>query len=441
MINLFELLAKQFASSATKDIGRSVEAVASGDVKKIAGAAYDTFAPLPVQAALYSPEAEAAFIGPKGMARLKGTEFEKLMKPFISRFFGQRAELNPTDSDLVIQAMMGGPHAIAKAQSVANKEWADKVAARNLREDLETNPFGPSRAQNTIRTELFNQDKAKLMAEKPKDLVAADFLEHFPALVAAYPELKKVPIHIRSNYYGNEIAKFEPNFSVARSNTYVPFPIITAKVLDKVAPYPDLQGFVKYSDPINKRGSYMDYKEYDKAADAVSKKRRAIVDAHIANYRKREAKNREQAELDANVGKITVSLPDQAIGDYPGLTSYESILHEIQHFIQKQESGLIGRDFLTDYKRPDNKLRSDIVTAAEKKATDSRGYTDVRKLNWGQGLKVHSYDNDVSIPDEYLYKMNPFEREAFEASKRDITPAYRDAYSRITELIKKEVKK
>lgn len=40
MINLFELLAKQFASSATKDIGRSVDAVASGDVKKIAGGAF-----------------------------------------------------------------------------------------------------------------------------------------------------------------------------------------------------------------------------------------------------------------------------------------------------------------------------------------------------------------------------------------------------------------
>lgn len=389
MINLFELLAKQFASGATKDIGRSVDAVASGDIKKIAGAAYDTFAPLPVQAALYSPEAEAAFIGPKGMARLKGTEFEKLMKPFISRFFGQRAELNPTDSDLVIQAMLGGPHATAKAKLAEQKAWNKRLGERNLRESGKTTP---------LSAEIYKQDIAKIMAEKPKELVAADFLEQFPALIAAYPDLKRVPVEVRHGYAGNEMAKFNPAYTL---------PVLTSiprNVMNAV--FKDM--------PITER----------------LKRGPKLIEAYVKDMEKRN-----------QVGRITVSLPDQAIGDYPGLTSYESILHEIQHFIQKQESGLTARDFLTDYKSRDNKLRSDIVTAAERKATDSRGYTDVHKLNWGQGLKVHSYDNDVSIPDEYLYKMNPFEREAFEASKRDITPAYRDAYSRITELIKKEVNK
>ncbi len=392
MINLFELLAKQFASGATKDIGRSVDAVASGDIKKIAGAAYDTFAPLPVQAALYSPEAEAAFIGPKGMARLKGTEFEKLMKPFISRFFGQRAELNPTDSDLVIQAMLGGPHATAKAKLAEQKAWREIILDRNHKEILKKVKTTP------LSAEIYKQDIAKIMAEKPKELVAADFLEQFPALVAAYPDLKRVPVEVKQGYAGNEMAKFNPAHTPPTTTSIPP------NVMDAV--FKDM--------PITER----------------LKRGPKLMEAYFKDMKKRN-----------QVGRITVSLPDQAIGDYPGLTSYESILHEIQHFIQKQESGLTARDFLTDYKSRDNKLRSDIVTAAERKATDSRGYTDVHKLNWGQGLKVHSYDNDVSIPDEYLYKMNPFEREAFEASKRDITPAYRDAYSRITELIKKEVNK
>lgn len=62
MFNLFELLAKQFNKGLERDVGPAVDAIASGDIKKIAGAAYDTFAPIPVQAALYSPEAEASIV-------------------------------------------------------------------------------------------------------------------------------------------------------------------------------------------------------------------------------------------------------------------------------------------------------------------------------------------------------------------------------------------
>ncbi len=45
---------------------------------------------------LASDDAEAAFIGPKGIERLKKAGGN--MKEFTSRFFGDRAEINPSDA-------------------------------------------------------------------------------------------------------------------------------------------------------------------------------------------------------------------------------------------------------------------------------------------------------------------------------------------------------
>ena len=64
MLNLIlQEAAKLFGNRATEDIGVTGDAIASGDVKKMAGTAWDTLAPLPVQMATYSPEAQAIFGG------------------------------------------------------------------------------------------------------------------------------------------------------------------------------------------------------------------------------------------------------------------------------------------------------------------------------------------------------------------------------------------
>ena len=95
-----------------------------------------------------------------------------------------------------------------------------------------------------------------------------------------------------------------------------------------------------------------------------------------------------------------------------------TLLHEIQHFVQKTESGLSGKGFVADY-------------AAKNKATVDR---------------IGNLENKVGRPpieyppkSYYIYKMNPYEREAFEASRRDVDPQYRNEFSRkLEEHVKKK---
>ena len=444
-MNPFLLLAQEFTKRFGEDIGKSADAIASGDIKKIAGTAYDTFAPIPVQAALYSPEAEAAFIGPQGIARLKAAGLGDKMKEFTSRFFGQRAEINPTDTDLVIQAMMGGPHAIAKAKQMEFESW--NTAQKELLKQAKAYP----------ESKGLQEALARHKAARPKQAVAADFLEHFPELVIAYPRLKELPINFFDNSIGVRYAgKYDPDFA---KSVKVPYGV----GLDAENAFYKAMGTQRFGAPA----------ELARRGDKVSRmaKKRANIKAREDSY----------------TGSIDVV--GQANADIPGVQSYETILHEIQRFIQREEAGLgkvRGTHFLdlyadkegkrlTNYDRLVDKLseRKDVIRkkynkehkladakieAAEKIISEKQAAgkltgdqasnlltTVINQANKQESraysnytYAINKYQND-NLPmhkKNWDYNMNPFEREAYESARRDTDPAYRKAYSRKTEVIK-----
>ena len=445
-MNPFLLLAQEFTKRFGEDVGKSADAVASGDIKKIAGTAYDTFAPIPVQAALYSPEAEAAFIGPQGMARLKAAGLGDKMKEFTSRFFGQRAEINPTDTDLVIQAMMGGPHAIAKAKQAEQTAWREAHA--ELVERAKAFPASMGLQEAVVKSR----------AAAPKGLVASDFLEHFPELVTAYPRLKELPIEFyTSSSRGIGYAgKFDPEYAKSVKYPY-------GKGLEAEDAFYSAMGTKRFEAPpeVRQRG--------EKVAREAKKR---------ANIKARE---------DSLTGNITIV--GQANSDVPGVDSYNTLLHEIQHFIQREEAGMgkvRGSHFLdlyadkegkrlTNYDRLVDKmndrkeklrkihskqrnLADDKVDAADRiirekqaagKLTDDQASKLLNSvINQANKQDNRAYTNYVYATNKYQrenlpmhkknweYNMNPFEREAYESARRDIDPAYRKKYSRKTEVIK-----
>ena len=188
-------------------------------------------------------------------------------------------------------------------------------------------------------------------------------------------------------------------------------------------------------------------------------------------------------------GIMTLNVPEQGVGDNPSLGFVESLLHEAGHEIQDVERPPGITSFLSRYTQPGEDLAKTLTLRAKAKLDSS-------SLPEGQGLKwEESYDpdemairnwldtlghkerqlvqpwlddiwwppsrgnmntltdklfdtvegmdlmrsmpdfyrHDPIIPDSYRYKMNPYEREVFESSKRDIDPQYRKMYSRKTE--------
>ena len=392
--------------------------------------------------------AAGIFAGPQGMARLKAAGLGDKMKEFTSRFFGQRAEINPTDTDLVIQAMLGGPHAVAKAKQAEQTAW--RGAHAELVERAKAFP-GSTGLQEAV---------AKSKAAAPKGLVASDFLEHFPELVIAYPRLKELPIEFYpSSTRGIGYAgKFDPEYakSVRTAGSTgkgreVENAFYAAMGTDRYAANPDL------------------YFRGRKVAKEAKKR---------ANIKARE---------DSLTGNITIV--GQANSDVPGVNSYNTLLHEIQHFIQREEAGMgkvRGSHFLdlyadkegkrlTNYDRLVDKmndrkeelrkihskqrnLADDKIDAAdriirEKQAAGKLTGDQASKLlnsviNQANKQDNRAYTNYVYATNKYQrenlpmhkknweYNMNPFEREAYESARRDIDPAYRKKYSRKTEVIK-----
>ena len=449
-MNPFLLLAQEFTKRFGEDVGKSADAVASGDIKKIAGTAYDTFAPIPVQAALYSPEAEAAFIGPQGMARLKAAGLGDKMKEFTSRFFGQRAEINPTDTDLVIQAMMGGPHAVAKAKVDDLAAWAKgRSDILNRRNELET------------LEELAGWQRGLAAYDSrnpaPANLVAADFLTHFPELVIAYPRLKELPVAPNFTYNSKHAAKYEPTRTIREGK-------LTFPGLDAEEAFYRANSTSRFDAPpeLRLRGE-----KVNKAARMHAEKR----------------------SLEATrTGGIDINLtPNNSA--IPGIDSYDSILHEIQHFIQREEAGMgkeHGQLFLDLYRRQkdtqpynydrladkmherkgqlrkthmeERRLADDKIDAADRiirekqaagKLTDDQASKLLNSvIDQANKQDSRAYSNYVYATNKYQredlpmheknwdYNMNPFEREAYESARRDTDPAYRKKYSRKTEVIK-----
>lgn len=326
------------------------------------------------------------------------------MIPFISRVFGQRAEINPSDAANVWWRL--GSITSKMDNLLAEKKAISEQLAKQFRSSRSLTP-----GELVKRNELINKSNKTITLP---DLMAP---EEFPALFAAYPKLRHMAVDIKTGRQG-QIA-----------GEYVPI-----------------------DDP----------------------------------------------------GTIKISLPDEMAAATPSADIAETLLHEIQHFIQKTESGLSGKRFVTNYGRQAGDIADNVknsltqrkldirygkgnVYTAMDKATafrpagkglewraDSVQLDDIKlrewmdSLGWREKSRVQAEfaggfwppsafnyadfkrrNPDLNPPDVsvynphvkefYSYKMNPYEREAFEASRRDIDPQYRASFARkLEEYIKKK---
>lgn len=333
------------------------------------GTAWEELAPLPVQALTYSPEAEPAFIGKKGFERLQRAGLAAKAKAFESRFHGNRYEVNPSKS--------------------ANVWWAMGNPTVNMDRLLK----GTDRA-----------------TAKFKDLINP---EEFPELATAYPKLFNMEVDLRKTPYEQRIAASYAPLS-KDYNTRAKAILMEEKLRERY-----IRNHPKIENPNRSLGDKikMDIK-YDDIMSGNYGPRK-----HLGGMTQDEFKDYYQDHLiKKNSGRMNLTVPDQMTADNPSLDLVESLLHEGQHYIQKEE---LGRDFLNDYRIYDSDFTDDLFdawTTAEQK----------------KGRRIYGGALIGDILDQgYVYHMNPYEREAFEASKRDINPQYRESYSRKTEDFRK----
>lgn len=150
MLNLIlREAAKLFGSRAAEDIGVTGDAIASGDVKKMAGAAWDTLAPLPVQMATYSPEAQAMFggAGRQDLMLTRGLGIESFLRRLAdsNRYMFRKSSGASPDAPKLISPSLA-VHSIYDTNEYAN-------------DGLEL-VFKPSYFDlaNTARAKLYNRD-------------------------------------------------------------------------------------------------------------------------------------------------------------------------------------------------------------------------------------------------------------------------------------------
>ena len=415
--------------------------------------------------ALASDDANAMFIGPKGIERLKA--LGKNVQEFPSRWFGTRAEVNPTDTSNVWWRMGG---ASARLDDLLKK----------------------------------NQTSAML-----KDILPH---EEFPELFEAYPELAKVPVKIRpSQFQQSTAASYRPMNPITdlRYSHRVAGKLQQKleREFERITPRPTP---VDLDDPDfqSKLAQYFeDSKEYELAAQQYPFTKLGVEEGQsfrdaVNKIRLQRLKERQ------GPGTITLNVPDQGYGDNPPLELVNSLLHEAQHGIQHLENN--PDDFLTAYGDAEyvvsDKIKRAVSAQQYERNLDPLQYTDdgyflrsdddwkqnrglfmrrdsveanesevrnwLDSLSWKEKQVVNPLLEDywwplsmrnlekmredlsntvggVDLSDqmpmdrftvyrpevrqEYKYKMNPYEREAVEASRRDTDPQYRKAFSRKTE--------
>jgi hypothetical protein len=113
-----------------------------------------------------------------------------------------------------------------------------------------------------------------------------------------------------------------------------------------------------------------------------------------------------------DISSFWLNIPRQSSGG--GRDLVESLLHEAQHYIQHKESGLNAEGFLKTYKEDQENRVKDILS----KGGGAGLPEQLKQKNWG-------------------YRTSPYEREAYEASRRDVDPQYREKYDRKTEILSK----
>ena len=432
---------------------------------------------LAATAALASDDAEAAFIGPKGIERLRKLGHD--VKTWPSRFFGERAEINPSDT--------------------ANVWW--RMGAPSMKLD-----------------DMIKSGKTSVLF---KDILPE---QEFPELAAAYPEIFRTPVKIRPSQWQEEIAaSYAPLKTSDIKNKYKARSKVQERLereYEKTHPEP------KRPDPRDPKfrvptpdgkSSMLDFATYnaEKAQHSADwdkwrnqslrypyekfgiKTHDPVDNVWFANREEDEAlkdaitRLRFERRRQRSPGIMTLNVPEQGVGDNPSLGFVESLLHEAGHEIQDVERPPGITSFLSRYTQPGEDLAKTLVNRAKEKYNktgllpegqglkweeefepdemkfrnwlDTLGYKE-RKLvqpflddlwwpptrnqlenltdklyyteNGGSQL-VDSmpdfYNVDPIVKDLYRYKMNPYEREVFESSKRDIDPQYRKMYSRKTE--------
>lgn len=403
-MGIFGKLADLYQQGLGDLVGAGVSAydkARQGRAGEAVGGILGEVAPLPVQAALYSPEAEAAFIGPKGFARLQKTGMADKAVPFKSRFFGDRWEISPSDA--------------------ANVFW--RMGA-------------PTQVADMLRGKIPQGSYQSTLA-KFSDFISP---EQFPELAAAYPKLFQMPVQVSRSARDKTVKASYREPKIHEANVPSSFKLSgrLAKMWESKNPSPDIGDYLTDDIPVEDISNAS--KKFDKDFDEWYKRRFGTSENIIPTGTPQEYlggrsfedfdKYIQQRALDRHPGVMTVNVPDEMNAAYPGSDIAESLLHEAQHFIQREENVKgTGQTLMGLYEKAGENATAPMYRAVNA-FVDSKlsphwetNKERIRKLMEGK-IKASGY------------RLNPYEREAFEASKRDVDPQYRQDYSRKTEKLR-----
>lgn len=357
-----------------------------------AGAVAETVGSVPSQLLAYSPEAEAAFIGPKGYANLQKKGLADKATEFASKFFGDRWEISPP--------------------LTTNVGWRMGDVNNSM---------------DRVVQEAFAADKSAKKAVTTLSDLIPDHM--YPDLYAAYPKLRGMPVEIvpRSKEIPLKAEYTPKGMTNPNNDAYT-----AIKLRDRLDrewrrqnPSPVFSEYtkgLKYRTP-----------EYDAARAQYEADLKAWNIAYTGSERgwpewghegPPEVKLRELMNLPEDMktdnlfydygkakelrapGKIRVQLSDEMKGDYPGSQLAESLMHEVQHYIQGQE------------------------IAGGKTALKPAYDAETMKLTDKLASKI---DSDRLLTAK-AYHLNPYEREARDAAARDVMgPKDRIKFKRRTE--------
>lgn len=383
-------------------------------LKTMGDLAYDTTS-LPFQMLTYSPEAEGAFIGPKGIERLKKAGLGDKMKEFTSRFFGDRAEINPSDA--------------------ANVWW---------------------RMGNPLQKmdEMLKSDKSSTLLQ---DIIHP---EEFPELFTAYPQLKNMKVDLKPSQYEKALkASYNPpnesdiydrvnkiykrlhrDKSVSKD--------LSDRVHEHVTKKP-MPGSMSIAVPEQMNSQYP---SQDIIESLLHESQHYIQNADTPRYYDSltKAYKGEDELLESNLLETIDNLNDYNRQRWGEGNEYEpGPGSAIQSRIEKTDElkpNFNQERFMDWLEDNSSNPRVSYVTKRSGLTRDSvengdwedEDFVNILADLREDGINTNDFLKRVegltyNVDPAYLYKMNPYEREAFEASKRDIDPQYRNVYKRKTE--------
>jgi hypothetical protein len=226
-------------------------------------------------------------------------------------------------------------------------------------------------------------------------------------LVAAYPKLKRVPVEV--NKTSGKAGEVAASFDATHMTPYD----ITAS--NKVSQAFDAANPMPLSKDFTVDGKW-DKVAQQEAYAAWQKRKNSMMSEYF-----------KRSDAERNTGKMTLNLPETTAASRPTLDQYNSVLHEIQHFIQKEESGKSGVGFIEAYTRENRNRENFLKFALNNKATRAKITGAEHKLS---GYEWNPSSGKDTPSKYFVYKQNPYEREAYESAERDINPQYRETFMR-----------